>query len=82
MPRVCAQPEEYDEASSVLICNFPGSVSAAACRNFCGWFGAVVRVERTSSVSGEANFVVVFSNPEPAAVSCSLIYSSYFGFIC
>ncbi|CDJ65253.1 hypothetical protein, conserved [Eimeria necatrix] len=69
IPQILKQiyvPEEYDEASSVLICNFPGSVSAAACRNFCGWFGAVVRVERTSSVSGEANFVVVFSNPEPA----------------
>ncbi|XP_026192095.1 uncharacterized protein LOC34620119 [Cyclospora cayetanensis] len=59
-------PEEYDEASSVLLCNFPGGISAAAVRNFAAWSGPVVRVERVQSIGGEGNFVVVFSNPEPA----------------
>ncbi|KAL8454525.1 hypothetical protein Emed_000246 [Eimeria media] len=61
-------PEEFDEASSVLVCNFPAGLSAPAARNYLAWFGPVVRVERVQSIAGESNFVVVFSNPEPAAV--------------
>ncbi|KAL8424580.1 hypothetical protein Efla_003696 [Eimeria flavescens] len=61
-------PEEFDESSSMLVCNFPAGLSAPAARNYLAWFGPVVRVERIQSIAGESNFVVVFSNPEPARV--------------
>lgn len=60
----CYAPEDFDEASSLLICNFPPGCNPFTARNYITWWGPVIRIERAPSVSQEANFVVVFAAPE------------------
>lgn len=57
-------PENFDAASTVLACGFPGGTSVATCRNFLGWVGPVIYVERGPSLGTEANFIVVSASDE------------------
>lgn len=67
--RCVVQPEDFDEASTLLICNFPPGCHPFTARNYITWWGPVIRIERAPSVSQEANFVVVFAAPDFAEVS-------------
>ncbi|PHJ25874.1 hypothetical protein CSUI_000280 [Cystoisospora suis] len=60
----CYAPEDFDEASTLLICNFPPGCHPFTARNYITWWGPVIRIERAPSVSQEANFVVVFAAPD------------------
>lgn len=71
-------PKDFDEDSSIVVCNFPQKTTMNECRNFMQWIGPVIKVEKTTSIVQENNFVVVFCNPYYAkiALETPLLYDN------
>lgn len=71
-------PKDFDEDSAIIVCNFPQKTTINECRNFMQWIGPVIKVEKTTSLVQENNFVVVFCNPHYAkmALETPLLYDN------
>ncbi|VWU49274.1 conserved protein, unknown function [Hepatocystis sp. ex Piliocolobus tephrosceles] len=69
-------PKDFDEDSTILVCNFPPNSSMNDCRNFMQWIGPVIKVEKIPSFMQENNYIVVFCHPYFAkiALEIPLIY--------
>ncbi|SCM23616.1 conserved Plasmodium protein, unknown function [Plasmodium chabaudi chabaudi] len=68
LPNIYA-PKDFDENSTIIVCNFPQTTTINECRNFMQWIGPIIKVEKISSLMQENNFVVVFCNPYFAKVA-------------
>lgn len=62
------QPKDFDENSTIIVCNFPQTITINECRNFMQWIGPIIKIEKIPSLMQENNFVVVFCNPYFAEV--------------
>ncbi|SBS87227.1 hypothetical protein PMALA_018840 [Plasmodium malariae] len=61
-------PKDFDEDSTIVVCNFPQKTTINDCRNFMQWLGPVIKVEKIPSFLQESNYLVVFCSPYFAKV--------------
>ncbi|SBS83295.1 conserved Plasmodium protein, unknown function [Plasmodium ovale] len=71
-------PKDFDEESTIVVCNFPQKTTINECRNFMQWIGPVIKVEKIPSFMQESNYLVVFCNPYFAklALETPLVYEN------
>ncbi|GAW81850.1 hypothetical protein, conserved [Plasmodium gonderi] len=71
-------PKDFDEDSTIVVCNFPQKTTINDCKNFMQWIGPVIKVEKIPSFMQENNYLVVFCNPyfAKAALETQLIYEN------
>lgn len=62
------KPKDFDEDSTIVVCNFPQKTTISECKNFMQWIGPVIKVEKIPSFMQENNYLVVFCNPYFAKV--------------
>ncbi|KYN93629.1 hypothetical protein PGSY75_0004900 [Plasmodium gaboni] len=71
-------PKDFDEDSTIVVCNFPQKTTISECKNFMQWIGPVIKVEKIPSFIQENNYLVVFCNPyfAKAALEIPLFYEN------
>ncbi|CRG93755.1 conserved Plasmodium protein, unknown function [Plasmodium gallinaceum] len=65
-------PKDFDEDSTIVVCNFPQNMTINECKNFMQWIGPVIKVEKISSFMQENNYLVVFCNPYYAKIALEI----------